>query len=143
MKSIEGKLKTWIFLQNLDLHIWISLKMRANFWIFVCTLFLKMFGGEEKKICSVNFALKFIAHKIVIQIGLVPHTNPISKERKQIWLCNQQSWYLLFSWGNNFLRFSEKWPLLPNSQLEVYKMRKYKEQQCLTFIAEKVVTFPH
>ena len=40
-----------------------------------------MFGGKENLVRE--FPLEFIAHKIVIQIGRIPHTIPISKEENK------------------------------------------------------------
>ena len=67
-----------------------------------------MFGGKENLVRE--FPLEFIAHKIVIQIGRIPHTIPISKEENKFGFALTKLQYLLFSqfpgiWGKmaNFL----------------------------------------
>ena len=61
----------------------------------------------EKKICSVNFLLKFIAHKIVHNSDWAQAHASHNFQRKKTNLekHSSTSWYLLFSRGNNFLRF--------------------------------------
>ena len=120
----------------LEIH-WMRNQVLKNFWLH----FVLPDVQGEKKICSANFPLKFIAHKIVIQIEPIPHTNPISRERKQIWLCNQQSsgnWYLLYSRGNNFLRFEAilvifgKVATFPHSQTwSLHQKQRRRKNKCL------------